>query len=198
MSRLATTFAALLLATAGAVGPAAAADAHSSTTSVASTAVVPIAPGAFHEIRNSTVNRTRPVCIEPLTPAVDGQLLIQAICDGSSIQGWAVLNDGNNHYRFVNNGNGLCIVLGDNPNSSDEVKLGKCEVAATGLPLSNAQWTSSASLPNQAVTLRTHVGATDHNLCLGEDRSEAHPVGAVMLGQSCDGSLRQVWSVGFN
>ncbi|MFG2960198.1 RICIN domain-containing protein [Streptomyces sp. NPDC048291] len=193
MKAFARTFAhataALALASAGGMAMSTEAGAHTTSTSV----VVPHFPGAFHEIRNNF--HTPAMCLQP-TSLTDSAPIIQAPCNGSSIQGW-VDNpvDSSNHYRFIGP-SGECIFLNtDTPTTGSKLILGECQVPG-GTTVSNAEWTSTHPLPNTDVALSTHVHFRENNFCIDEPNGTGAQV-AIQVA-TCNGTTAQRWSVGFN
>lgn len=180
---LVRAFAAVLIAGAGTLAGGTAATAQS---------FAPRAPGEFHEIRNNF--HTPPMCLQPREPAF-GSPIVQMPCDGSSAQGWLRLNMNNNHYRFANT-LGLCIFTGNDPANGTPIWLDECAVSG-GTTVSNAEWTSTRTLPNPDVRLSTHVHFTEHNFCLDEPGALGDANLAVQLF-TCNNTIAQRWSVGFN
>ena len=176
-------FAAVLLAVAGTIVWGGAANAQPVTLH---------APGEFHEIRNNF--HTPAMCLQPREQAF-GSPIIQMPCNGSSAQGWVRLDMGGNHYRFANT-LGLCIFTDDSPANGTPLWLDECAVSG-GNTVSNAEWTSTRSLPNVDVRLSTHVHFAEHNLCIDEPgASGASNLGVQLF--ACNTSIAQRWSVGFN
>jgi len=154
--------------------------------------VTPFASGEFHEIRNNF--HTPAMCLQPRDQFF-GSPIIQMPCNGSSAQGWLRLDMGNNHYRFANT-LGLCIFTDDNPRNRTPIWLDECAVSG-GTTVSNAEWTSTHPLPNVDVRLSTHVHFSEHNLCIDEPSGSGDSNVALQLS-TCDTSIAQRWSVGFN
>jgi hypothetical protein len=145
--------------------------------------------GEFHPIKN--VGTT--LCLEPRdkNPNFDVPI-VQAHCDGSSAQGWAALDMGNNHYRFLNP-DGWCINVGGELANGVQVQQDECKAPGQD-SVSDAEWLSSARLPN-VVTLRSRLHDVNSNFCLSAPVDQATPVIRV---QGCDGSLAQRWVVDFD
>lgn len=151
--------------------------------------VTPFA-GEFHPLRNVGNNK----CLQPQSLNF-GAPIVQMTCNGSLAQGWASLNMGSNHYRFLNNLSGLCMFVGDTPTNGAPVWLDECAVAG-GTTVSNAEWNSGTPLPN-VVSLRTRVHFRDNNFCLdvpGGSAAEGLPVQL----WNCNSTLAQRWVVGFD
>jgi Ricin-type beta-trefoil lectin domain len=156
----------------------------------AADAQVPFA-GEFHQIRNVGSN----LCLQPKdgNPNFDTPI-VQEPCNGSSTQGWAALNMGNNHYRFLNP-NGWCINVGGE--LADGVRVQQDECAAPGQDtVSDAEWNAGARLP-QVVTLRSLLHGADNNFCLDVPGGRAD-LGSVIQVWACNGTLAQRWVVGFD
>jgi hypothetical protein len=98
-------FAALLFAAAGTVASAGAANAQTAPTA----SVTPAFPGVFHEIRNNF--HTPAMCAQPATPNF-GAPIIQAPCNGTSIQGWFDSRIDNFHHEFINAATTFCMFTG--------------------------------------------------------------------------------------
>ena len=147
--------------------------------------------GEFHRIQN--VGNSK--CLQP--QASPGTRIVQITCNGSLEQGWLAIGDGSNRYRFVNGSSRGCMSVNDTPVNGAPVQLDNCTLSdGSGNPVSNAQWKSSAVLPD-VVTLRTRVRNVDNNFCLAVPGGSSAE-GLAMQLSTCNGSLAQRWVVGFN
>jgi hypothetical protein len=192
MHKLSNTLIATGIAVGALLAGGAPAYAHSSPATASPRRPVALA-GEFHQIRNVANNN---VCLQP--QASPFTRIVQVTCNGSSEQGWLALNDGNNRYRFVNGSGRGCMSVNDRPFDHAVVQLDNCTLSdGSGVPVSNAQWQSSRTLPNGDITLRTRVRNVTNNFCLNEPGgSPAEGLGIELL--TCNGSPTQRWSAGFN
>jgi hypothetical protein len=150
--------------------------------------IIPFA-GEFHPISNAGHSGE---CLQPLTPDFRAPI-VQRPCDGSAAQEWATLStpSGGTHYRFLNT-SGWCMSV-DRIGNGAPVLQDECEVSG-GTTVSNAEWNSSATLPN-VVTLQSRFGFVNRTLCLDEPGASGGNVNMQLF--NCNGTLAQIWVVGF-
>ena len=141
---------------------------------------------AFHAIRNVETN----LCLH----AEDNDSISQKTCVAGEVrQLWAPLSDGGTIYHFQNALSELCIWAIENPIHTVQVNTlilqGGCN-SCGGKTCSDATFNTGASLPN-VVVLQSHDSFKDQGVCVdGGNRVNG-------LMQTCNGSLRQKWIIGF-
>ncbi|MEU4249984.1 ricin-type beta-trefoil lectin domain protein [Amycolatopsis sp. NPDC026612] len=171
---------ALLLAGLGPVAGTA-----SAGTQAASTGTSTPRLGEFHLIRNVITG----LCLQAQSGSF-GSPIFQANCNsGVALQGWQTLPTPKTNLLRFESPSGLCMFVGDNPFNGSAVLLDECRVQG-GDSVSNAEWSSSAELPN-SVSLRTRANHRDHNLCMSGTAS------TLAVRQCNTLNFDQRWSVGF-
>ncbi|MGH3624283.1 MAG: RICIN domain-containing protein [Sciscionella sp.] len=154
---------------------------------VTTTPVTPFA-GVFNSIRNVGNNGSK--CLQPEFPVVNAKV-VQEPCDASNpAQGWQSLQVGTNHYRFINQGSGLCLNAFTAAANGSPMGLSACR------NVSNEEFNTHTSLPD-VVSLESRIGFRNTGFCIDVPGGRADN-GLQMQLFRCNGSLAQRWVVGFD
>jgi hypothetical protein len=134
------------------------------------------------------------MCLEPEGQStVEFASIVQEPCVTTGLesvaQGWESIRTGTNHYRFRNQLSGFCFDAFDGAFNGARLLQGTC------VPISNEEYNTGRSLP-AATKIESRVRFTDTGFCVDVPGARSTP-GLAMQIFRCNGTLAQVWVIGF-